>query len=310
MDFTVNNIRVDRAAAIGLNSEDIIVLSWFIQFSNSSSIERKYIKRENDMGYWINYDTLIKELPIIFNGKTEKANKEKLRRMFNGNLSKVLIREQFSNKKNNSKGGSKVFIVLNRFVYESLLVVDSEVQPKTDNEVMIHALGISLNNNIKAQLSKMDKSLLELSIAIATDNGKKDQFKYIKGVYNNLEKDIKKPQESANSQGPDDSKNTDLHINTSSIPQKKNNINKSSKKNRAHNVNNTFNQYLDFELEAVLEYNKTNCTDLVDYYFERVYMNKSIMSHHSERFIEFLKDIAIDKLKVNKIGFIPPHLQK
>ena len=281
MDFTVNNIRVDRAAAIGLNAEDIIVLSWFIQFSNSSSIERKYIKKENDMGYWINYDTLIKELPLVFNGKTEKGNKEKLRRMFKGNLSKVLMREQFSNKKDNSKGGSKIFIVLNRFVYESLLVVDTEVQPKTDNEVMIHALGIGLNNNIKVQLSKMDESLLELAIAIAKDNGKKDQFKYIKGIYNNLEKDIKKPQESANSQGPSDSKNTDLHNNTNnSIPQIDDSINNNytknvnnenedprekiiakqkqdyemiSRKNKFHNTNASFINYTPDELERHLQ---------------------------------------------------------
>ena len=280
MDFTVNNIRVDRAAAIGLNAEDIIVLSWFIQFSNSSSIERKYIKRENDMGYWVNYDTLIKELPLVFNGKTEKGNKEKLRRMFKGNLSKVLMREQFSNKKDNSKGGSKIFIVLNRFVYESLLVVDTEIQPKTDNEVMIHALGIGLNNNIKVQLSKMDESLLELAIAIAKDNGKKDQFKYIKGIYNNLEKDIKKPQESANSQGPSDSKNTDLHNNTNIIPQIDDSINNNytknvnnenedprekiiakqkqdykmiSRKNKFHNTNAAFINYTPEELESHLQ---------------------------------------------------------
>lgn len=281
MDFTVNNIRVDRAAAIGLNAEDIIVLSWFIQFSNSSSIERKYIKKENDMGYWINYDTLIKELPLVFNGKTEKGNKEKLRRMFKGNLSKVLMREQFSNKKDNSKGGSKIFIVLNRFVYESLLIVDTEIQPKTDNEVMIHALGIVLNNNIKVQLSKMDESLLELAIAIAKDNGKKDQFKYIKGIYNNLEKDIKKPQESANSQGPSDSKNTDLHNNTNnSILQIDDSINNNytknvnnenedprekiiakqkqdyemiSRKNKFHNTNASFINYTPDELERHLQ---------------------------------------------------------
>lgn len=281
MDFTVNNIRVDRAAAIGLNAEDIIVLSWFIQFSNSSSIERKYIKKENDMGYWINYDTLIKELPLVFNGKTEKGNKEKLRRMFKGNLSKVLMREQFSNKKDNSKGGSKIFIVLNRFVYESLLIVDTEIQPKTDNEVMIHALGIVLNNNIKVQLSKMDESLLELAIAIAKDNGKKDQFKYIKGIYNNLEKDIKKPQESTNSQGPSDSKNTDLHNNTNnSIPQIDDSINNNytknvnneneyprekiiakqkqdyemiSRKNKFHNTNASFINYTPDELERHLQ---------------------------------------------------------
>jgi hypothetical protein len=281
MDFTVNNIRVDRAAAIGLNAEDIIVLSWFIQFSNSSSIERKYIKKENDMGYWINYDTLIKELPLVFNGKTEKGNKEKLRRMFKGNLSKVLMREQFSNKKDNSKGGSKIFIVLNRFVYESLLIVDTEIQPKTDNEVMIHALGIVLNNNIKVQLSKMDESLLELAIAIAKDNGKKDQFKYIKGIYNNLEKDIKKPQESANSQGPSDSKNTDLHNNTNnSIPQIDDSINNNytknvnneneyprekiiakqkqdyemrARKNKFHNTNASFINYTPEELERHLQ---------------------------------------------------------
>lgn len=303
MDFTVNNIRVDRAAAIGLNSEDIIVLSWFTQFSNSSSIERKYIKKENDMGYWVNYDTLIRELPLVFNGKTDKGNKEKLRRMFKGNLSKVLTREQFSNKKDDSKGGSKIFIVLNRFVYESLLVANNGLQPETNNEVLIHSLGIILDNNIKVQLSKMDNNILEQAVAIAKDKGKDKEFRYIKGTYNNLEKEAKRPQESGHSQGPKKS-NSKSNTNNNIIPQNR------QIKNRAHNVNNTFNKYTENELEAVLQYNKTNSPHLVNYYFEQVFLSSYALSQFSDAFVEFLKDVAITKLNSNEISFIPYHLQK
>lgn len=251
MDFTVNNIRIDRANDLGLNSEDLILLSWFIQFSNGSKIERKYIKKENDMGYWVNYETLIKELPIIFNGKTEKGNKEKLRRMFNGNLSKVLTRKQYSNKTCNSRGGSKVFIVLNRFIYDSLLTSSNNIQPSTDNELLIHSLGISLDNNIVNQLSKMDTEILELAIEIAKDKNKGKNYKYIKGVYKNLEIEMKKPQESANSQGSSTYKNLKLIFNDSMIIPQKTYFNAS--KNKFRNFTETFDKYSDEELDAIIE---------------------------------------------------------
>lgn len=250
MDFTVNNIRVDRANDLGLNSEDLILLSWFIQFSSGSKIERKYIKKENDMGYWVNYETLIKELPIIFNGKTEKGNKEKLRRMFNGNLSKVLTRKQYSNKTGNSRGGSKVFIVLNRFVYESLLTSSNNIQPSTDNELLIHSLGISLDNNIVSQLSKMDTEILELAIEIAKDKNKDKNYKYIKGVYKNLEIEMKKPQESANSQGSSTYKNFKSTFNNTIIAQ---NQYLNTYKNKFANFTQTIDQYTEDELDSIIE---------------------------------------------------------
>lgn len=259
MDFTINNIRIDRASAIGLNSEDLILLSWFVQFSNGSKIERKYIKKENDMGYWVDYKTLMKSLPIIFNGKTDNGNREKLRRMMNGNLSKVLTREQYSNKTESGKGGSKVFIVLNRFVYESLLTSDNNYQPNTENETLIHSLGITLDNNIKGQLAKMNINTLELAISIAKDKNKETNYKYIKGIYNNLEIEAKKPQESANSQGLVKDINHSLNDKTIITQKQYNTYNNNSsidvvtKKTKFHNFNETFTQYSSDELDDIIE---------------------------------------------------------
>ncbi|MGL4731287.1 MAG: hypothetical protein ACRCW0_06855 [Clostridium sp.] len=248
MDFTVNNIRIDRANDIGLNSEDLILLSWFVQFSNGTKIERKYIKKENDMGYWVNYKTLIKELPIIFSGKTEKGNKEKLRRMLNGNLSKVLTRKQYSNKSENGKGGSKVYIVLNRFMYESLLTPSIELQPTTENEILINALGILIDNNIKKQLLYMETNLLESAISIAKDKNKEKNYKYIKGIYKNLLENKK------DSSAPTDKSDTQIKsesFNSNNIIAQK--INYNTYKNKFRNFTETFDKYSEDELENIIE---------------------------------------------------------
>ena len=102
----------------------------------------------------------------------------------------------------------------------------------------------------------MDINLLRIAIDIAKEH-KITDYPYIRNIYNNLEKDAKKPQESGNSQGLN---NNNFNSNNNSIPQLNNNMNTFKYKNnvnnsiqtRFHNINNTFMNYTTEELEKKL----------------------------------------------------------
>lgn len=117
MDFAIKNISIKKASILGLNVEDLVLLTCCLDYFNKKDIEKIYLEEINDMIYHVDYNILINDLPIIFNGKTEKGNKEKLRRMLSGKLSNFLIRKQYSNK---DLGGSKIFMYLNRSEYQKL----------------------------------------------------------------------------------------------------------------------------------------------------------------------------------------------
>lgn len=117
MDFAINNISIKKASSFGLSIEDLVLLNCCLDYFNKTDIEKIYLEEVNDMLYYIDYNILINDLPIIFNGKTERGNKEKLRRMLSGKLSNLLIRKQYSNK---DLGGSKIFMYLNRSEYRKL----------------------------------------------------------------------------------------------------------------------------------------------------------------------------------------------
>ena len=135
MKYTIEGFSQKNAIAMGLNIEDLIFLRWFIDFKEEGYMKRKYISEKNDMGYWVSYKYVIKELPILFSypphisnlkyndltyEEKKKANKnwinackKKIQRMLSGNLSKVLTRDIEKEKDKNNKGQSQI----NSFVY-------------------------------------------------------------------------------------------------------------------------------------------------------------------------------------------------
>ncbi len=137
---------------LGLNSDDITIISWIKQFTGSSKIKTKVFK-DGKIGYWVDSDTIIESIPFIFkdtskfleeyqeiktlefNGDLENSRKlkdiyynkyrKKLSRIFNGNLSKVLERRQVSDVKavNNKVvgNGSKTYVIFNDDIYDTLV---------------------------------------------------------------------------------------------------------------------------------------------------------------------------------------------
>ncbi len=61
MKYTIEGFSQEEAIKYGLDVEDLIILRWFVDFS--SSMSQKLI--EGKTYYWINYQTLLKDLPIL-----------------------------------------------------------------------------------------------------------------------------------------------------------------------------------------------------------------------------------------------------
>lgn len=170
MKYTIYGFNQLEAIKLGLNSDDLIVLQWFLEFKNSSKIEKNYIKEVNDMGYWVSYSTIINSLPILLTDSTKYLNeylelqksksllpekdyndlekkvmekyKKKIQRILSGNLSKVLKRDicKFGKDK-----GSKVYLYLDTKVYDML------INNKTNIDVYLKELNVDNVDKQKTQ---------------------------------------------------------------------------------------------------------------------------------------------------------------
>ena len=159
MKYTIEGFNQRNAIALGLNSEDLVLLRWFVDFKNTSDMKKKYITHANDMGYWISYSYLIQELPILFSANPKysvgnydnlsskekmdldkkyiKACKQKIKRMLSGNLSKVLLRNKSVNRDDKGRVKSEIYVHINPVVFKTLISDDITVVQKCTADTVV-----------------------------------------------------------------------------------------------------------------------------------------------------------------------------
>lgn len=131
MRYQIFNLQQSSLVELGLNVEEALLLDWILNWKDGTGMKREFIEEQQDIGYWINYETVVKELPILFKQPTddmdEKAlkkllrnNKDKVGRMLKGNLSKVLTPHKMVYRGEKSKLGSMIFVVINREAIDML----------------------------------------------------------------------------------------------------------------------------------------------------------------------------------------------
>lgn len=82
--FTVNGFSQHKAIEIGLTLEDMLILRYFVDFKDSGNMICEVIDGENY--YWLKYEGIIKELPILSMKKDSVYRR--LKRMCNLNVLK------------------------------------------------------------------------------------------------------------------------------------------------------------------------------------------------------------------------------
>ncbi len=148
MRYQIFRLQQEALINLGLNTEEALLLDWLLNWKDGESMERIVVG--NDLAYWVNYSTVVSELPILFNKpksnsiedveKAKKSNVAKVARMLKGNLSKVLTRHE-----KKVQGKTKIYISFDRTMLDILLNYESKKdlpaptdKPQTNSKVNVN----------------------------------------------------------------------------------------------------------------------------------------------------------------------------
>jgi hypothetical protein len=137
MRYQIFSLQQEALVELNLNVEEALLLDWILNWKDGTGMKREFIEEQQDIGYWVNYETVVNELPILFKQPTddmdEKAlkkllrnNKDKVGRLLKGNLSKVLTPHKMVYRGDKNKLGSMVFVVINREAIDMLKNTNSK----------------------------------------------------------------------------------------------------------------------------------------------------------------------------------------
>ena len=166
MRYQIFSLQQSSLVELGLNVEEALLLDWILNWKDGTGMKREFIEEQQDIGYWINYETVVKELPILFKQPTddmdEKAlkkllrnNKDKVGRMLKGNLSKVLTPHKMVYRGEKSKLGSMIFVVINREAIDMLKNKEASTFAEVEASKNLEN---SIDNNIISQKEENNAS--------------------------------------------------------------------------------------------------------------------------------------------------------
>ena len=159
MRYQIFSLQQEALVELNLNVEEALLLDWILNWKDGTGMKREFIEEQQDIGYWVNYEAVVKELPILFKQPTsdmdEKAlkkllrnNKDKVGRMLKGNLSKVLTPHKMVYKGDKNKLGSMVFVVINREAID--ILKNGNKKASTCDEVeAVEELDLNISSDIK-----------------------------------------------------------------------------------------------------------------------------------------------------------------
>ena len=182
MRYQIFSLQQSSLVELGLNVEEALLLDWILNWKDGTGMKREFIEEQQDIGYWINYETVVKELPILFKQPTddmdEKAlkkllrnNKDKVGRMLKGNLSKVLTPHKMVYRGEKSKLGSMIFVVINREAIDMLknkeastfaeVEASKNLENLIDNNIIPQEEEKNTSNFMEEDIEAKNKKLME-----------------------------------------------------------------------------------------------------------------------------------------------------
>ena len=182
MRYQIFSLQQSSLVELGLNVEEALLLDWILNWKDGTGMKREFIEEQQDIGYWINYETVVKELPILFKQPTddmdEKAlkkllrnNKDKVGRMLKGNLSKVLTPHKMVYRGEKSKLGSMIFVVINREAIDMLknkeastfaeVEANKNLEKQIDNNIIPQKEEKNASDFMEDDIETKNKKLME-----------------------------------------------------------------------------------------------------------------------------------------------------
>ena len=63
MKYNIHGFYQPRAVELGLSNDDLLVLRWFVDYAGTGKMRQIII--DNEIYYWVNYNTVLEELPVL-----------------------------------------------------------------------------------------------------------------------------------------------------------------------------------------------------------------------------------------------------
>jgi hypothetical protein len=183
MKYNVLGFYQPKAIELGLESNDLLVLRWFVDYAGTGKMRTMLI--DNKIYYWINYNSILEELPIL------KITKQTLARKHFGNLVRANVLEH----KHITEGGSFSYYCYG-INYETLIYLQSEeggcvknndpMSKNTEGCVNSDIGGMSKNTQQMNNLQYNNNSIIYPKENIIINNNTKEKQKHKHGEYNNV----------------------------------------------------------------------------------------------------------------------------
>lgn len=170
MRYKIFNLDQSVLVDLGLGVEESLLLDWILNWKDGTGMKRAYFEEKEDIGYWINYSTVVEELPILFKqvkegmteaeiAKLKRNNKDKVGRLIK-KLKSVLTPIRKVKQDSKGKQGSEVYVVLNREAIDKLKGFESK---------KVAPAGTDTTNN------KTDKKFKDDSIICENDKNMQEE---------------------------------------------------------------------------------------------------------------------------------------
>ena len=187
MKFTINGFNQNKLIELGLTLEDVMILRYFIDFKDSGNMICEVIDGENY--YWVKYEGVMKELPIL------NLKKDSLYRRFKKMCSLNILKHKTVKRAGNYSYyavGSKYIELISDKKELIEKVKPKTIQIKEDKKTSTseinpsdHKEDINKNFNNKQYINKslkiVDKNILSVdkNSIKSIDSNKNPQGKYI-----------------------------------------------------------------------------------------------------------------------------------
>ena len=172
MKYTVEGFDQVELVKMGLNSNDAVILRWFVDFYATGKMA--IVKDEHGQEFkWVKYQAVIDDLPIL--GIT---NKQVIARHFDKMVTAGII-EKYIHKQ---MGIFSCFRITEKFrvLIEKLKGVDSKVETPIDSKVETKDHSIKENHSIKQSKKFIPPTEEEVRKHCMSQNYNVDAYKFIK----------------------------------------------------------------------------------------------------------------------------------
>ena len=179
MKYNVLGFYQPRAVELGLCSDDLLVLRWFVDFAGTPKMRTMII--DNQIYYWVNYSTVLEELPILRISK-QTLYKKHFTNLCNAN---VLTHKQV-------KDGGNFSYYCYGINYETLVYLQSEEDPSVKNNDLVSKSTKGSVEMYQTLVSKSTEQRLDNNIINLQDNKKENilkekvNYKQIQDLYNEI----------------------------------------------------------------------------------------------------------------------------